>query len=30
MAGAIAGRDPVSTFDTMSLDPPSHGTALTG
>jgi predicted metalloprotease len=28
MAGAIAGRDPVSTFDTMSLDPPSHGTAL--
>ena len=28
MAGAIAGRDPVSTFDTLSLDPPSHGTAL--
>ncbi len=28
MAGAIAGRDPISTFDTLSLDPPSHGTAL--
>ena len=28
MAGAIAGRDPVSTFDTLVLDPPSHGTAL--
>ena len=28
MAGAIAGRDPVSTFDTLILDPPSHGTAL--
>ncbi len=28
MAGAIAGRDPVSTFDTLMLDPPSHGTAL--
>jgi predicted metalloprotease len=28
MAGAIAGRDPISTFDTLTLDPPSHGTAL--
>jgi predicted metalloprotease len=28
MAGAIAGRDPISTYDTRSLDPPSHGTAL--
>jgi predicted metalloprotease len=28
MAGAIAGRDPISTFDTLSLEPPSHGTAL--
>jgi predicted metalloprotease len=28
MAGAIAGRDPTSTYDTLSLDPPSHGTAL--
>ena len=28
MAGAIAGRDPISTYDTLSLDPPSHGTAL--
>jgi predicted metalloprotease len=28
MAGAIAGRDPVSTYDTVSLDAPSHGTAL--
>ncbi|RDH74149.1 peptidase [Mycolicibacterium moriokaense] len=28
MAGAIAGRDPISTFDALSLDPPSHGTAL--
>lgn len=28
MAGAIAGRDPVSTLDTLTLDPPSHGTAL--
>jgi predicted metalloprotease len=28
MAGAIAGRDPISTFDLLSLDPPSHGTAL--
>ncbi len=28
MAGAIAGRDPISTYDTLSLDEPSHGTAL--
>jgi predicted metalloprotease len=28
MAGAIAGRDPISTFDAFTLDPPSHGTAL--
>jgi predicted metalloprotease len=28
MAGAIAGRDPISTLDTLTLDPPSHGTAL--
>lgn len=28
MAGAIAGRDPISTFDTLVLDPASHGTAL--
>nr|WP_174814636.1 peptidase [Mycolicibacterium agri] len=28
LAGAIAGRDPISTYDTLALDPPSHGTAL--
>ena len=28
MAGAIAGRDPISTTDSLSLEPPSHGTAL--
>lgn len=28
MAGAIAGRDPISTYETSSLDEPSHGTAL--
>lgn len=28
MAGAIAGRDPISTYDSLALDPPSHGTAL--
>jgi predicted metalloprotease len=28
MAGAIAGRDPISTYDSVSLEPPSHGTAL--
>jgi predicted metalloprotease len=28
MAGAIAGRDPVATFGSLLLDPPSHGTAL--
>ena len=28
MAGAIAGRDPISTYDSLSLEPPSHGTAL--
>ncbi len=28
MAGAIAGRDPISTYDSLSLESPSHGTAL--
>ncbi len=28
MAGAIAGRDPISTYDSLSQEPPSHGTAL--
>ena len=28
MAGAIAGRDPISTYDSLSLEPSSHGTAL--
>ena len=28
MAGAIAGRDPISTYDMLSRDEPSHGTAL--
>ena len=28
MAGAIAGRDPISTYDSLPLDEPSHGTAL--
>ena len=28
MAGAIAGRDPISTYDSLSLESSSHGTAL--